>query len=87
MRAHGAVALVLSGDPGIYAMASLVFERLDAGDLPDGAHRAEIVVERKAGRVSVLDECEIDISYYGGGPYVKASVYFRYKRRYGKAPG
>ncbi|HSG95316.1 MAG TPA: precorrin-3B C(17)-methyltransferase [Afifellaceae bacterium] len=39
-----AVALVSSGDPGIYAMASLVFECLDAGDLPDGAHRAEIFV-------------------------------------------
>ncbi len=39
-----AVALVSSGDPGIYAMASLVFECLDAGGLPDGAHRAGIVV-------------------------------------------
>ena len=39
-----AVALVSSGDPGIYAMASLTFECLDAGDLPDGAHRAEIIV-------------------------------------------
>ena len=44
-----AVALISSGDPGIYAMASLVFECLDAGELPggglsDGAHRAEIVV-------------------------------------------
>ncbi len=38
------VALVSSGDPGIYAMASLTFECLDADDLPDGAHRAEIVV-------------------------------------------
>ena len=39
-----AVALVSSGDPGIYAMASLAFECLDAGCLPDGAHRAEIIV-------------------------------------------
>ena len=39
----GAVALISSGDPGIYAMASLVFECLDAGGLPDGAHRAEII--------------------------------------------
>ena len=44
-----AVALVSSGDPGIYAMASLVFECLDVAnlpdaDLPDGAHRAEIIV-------------------------------------------
>jgi cobalt-precorrin 5A hydrolase/precorrin-3B C17-methyltransferase len=39
-----AVALVSSGDPGIYAMASLVFECLDAGNLPDRAHRTEIIV-------------------------------------------
>jgi cobalt-precorrin 5A hydrolase/precorrin-3B C17-methyltransferase len=38
------VALVSSGDAGIYAMAALVFECLDAGGLPDGARRAEIVV-------------------------------------------
>jgi cobalt-precorrin 5A hydrolase/precorrin-3B C17-methyltransferase len=38
------VALVSSGDAGIYAMAALVFECLDAGALPDGAYRAEIVV-------------------------------------------
>ena len=38
-----AVALVCSGDPGIYAMASLVFERLDlAAD--EAARRAEIIV-------------------------------------------
>ncbi len=37
------VALVCSGDPGVYAMASLVFERLDlAAD--DRARRAEITV-------------------------------------------
>jgi cobalt-precorrin 5A hydrolase/precorrin-3B C17-methyltransferase len=39
-----AVALISSGDPGIYAMASLVFECLDASGLPDGAGRAEIIV-------------------------------------------
>ncbi len=42
------VALVCSGDPGIYAMASLVFELADPegsdATLPDGARRAEIVV-------------------------------------------
>jgi len=38
------VALVSSGDAGIYAMATLAFECLDAGRLPDGARRAEIVV-------------------------------------------
>ena len=38
------VALVSSGDAGIYAMAALVFECLEAGGLPDGAARAEIVV-------------------------------------------
>jgi cobalt-precorrin 5A hydrolase/precorrin-3B C17-methyltransferase len=38
------VALVSSGDAGIYAMASLVFECLDAGDLSDGAGRAEVIV-------------------------------------------
>ena len=41
------VALVSSGDPGVYAMASLVFELLDRGadfPLPDAARRVEIVV-------------------------------------------
>jgi cobalt-precorrin 5A hydrolase/precorrin-3B C17-methyltransferase len=38
------VALVCSGDAGIYAMATLVFELLDRGDLPDGARRIEIQV-------------------------------------------
>lgn len=38
------VALVSSGDVGIFAMATLVFECLEAGGLPDGAHRPEIVV-------------------------------------------
>ena len=39
-----AVALVSSGDAGIYALATLAFECLDAGGLPDAARRAEIVV-------------------------------------------
>ncbi|MGQ7793346.1 precorrin-3B C(17)-methyltransferase [Faunimonas sp. B44] len=38
------VALVSSGDPGIYALATLVFECLERAGLPDGARRAEIVV-------------------------------------------
>ncbi|MCC0029999.1 MAG: precorrin-3B C(17)-methyltransferase, partial [Brucellaceae bacterium] len=38
------VALVCSGDAGIYAMATLVFELLDKGDLPDAARRIAIEV-------------------------------------------
>ncbi len=38
------VALVSSGDAGIYALATLVFECLEANDLPDGTRRVEIVV-------------------------------------------
>jgi cobalt-precorrin 5A hydrolase/precorrin-3B C17-methyltransferase len=38
------VALISSGDAGIYAMATLAFECVEAGGLPDGARRAEIVV-------------------------------------------
>jgi cobalt-precorrin 5A hydrolase/precorrin-3B C17-methyltransferase len=38
------VALISSGDAGIYAMATLVFECLESGGLPNGAARAEIVV-------------------------------------------
>lgn len=38
------VALVCSGDAGIYAMASLVFELLKNGGLSDAANRIEIVV-------------------------------------------
>ena len=37
------VALICSGDPGVYAMASLVFERLDAATHPSW-RRSEIVV-------------------------------------------
>ncbi len=39
-----AVALVSSGDAGIYALATLVFECLEAGGLSDGTKRIEIVV-------------------------------------------
>ena len=38
------VALVCSGDAGIYAMATLVFELLAKGDLSDGARRIGIEV-------------------------------------------
>ena len=38
------VALVCSGDAGIYAMAALVFELLDRGDLTDAATRIAIEV-------------------------------------------
>ncbi|MCD2469656.1 precorrin-3B C(17)-methyltransferase [Jiella sp. MQZ9-1] len=37
------VALVCSGDAGIYAMATLVYELIDRGDLSDAARRIEIV--------------------------------------------
>lgn len=38
------VALVCSGDAGIYAMATLAFELLDKGDIADAARRIEIAV-------------------------------------------
>ena len=38
------VALICSGDPGIYAMASLVFEVLERGDVSDGSRRAKVSV-------------------------------------------
>ncbi len=38
------VALVCSGDAGIYAMATLVFELLDKGDISDAASRIEVQV-------------------------------------------
>ena len=38
------VALVCSGDAGVYAMASLVFETIDRGAVSDAAARAEVVV-------------------------------------------
>jgi len=37
------VALICSGDAGIYAMGALVFELLDKGGLPDSVIRAEIL--------------------------------------------
>ncbi len=38
------VALVCSGDAGIYAMATLAYELIDTGELPDAARRVEVVV-------------------------------------------
>jgi len=38
------VALISSGDAGIYAMASLAFELLERGDLPDAAQRVAVTV-------------------------------------------
>lgn len=38
------VALVCSGDAGIYAMATLVFELFDGGGLSDGAARIDVTV-------------------------------------------
>ncbi|WP_299836242.1 precorrin-3B C(17)-methyltransferase [uncultured Jannaschia sp.] len=37
------VALVCSGDAGIYAMGALVFEVMERGDLPDAARQVEVV--------------------------------------------
>ncbi len=36
------VALISSGDPGIYAMATLAMELLDTGDLSDAARRVDV---------------------------------------------
>lgn len=38
------VALVCSGDAGIYAMATLAYELIDKGELPDAARRVDVVV-------------------------------------------
>ncbi|WP_205647701.1 precorrin-3B C(17)-methyltransferase [Acuticoccus yangtzensis] len=38
------VALISSGDPGIYAMATLAMELLDTGDLSDAARRVDVAV-------------------------------------------
>jgi cobalt-precorrin 5A hydrolase/precorrin-3B C17-methyltransferase len=66
------VALVCSGDPGIYAMATLVWECLDQTELPDGAKRVEIVTtpgisalqaaSARAGAVLGHDFCTISLS-------------------------
>lgn len=37
------VALISSGDAGIYAMGALVYELLDRGDLSDAARRVEVI--------------------------------------------
>jgi hypothetical protein len=47
--------------------------------------RAEIVRRNKMGQVHVLDECFIPYGPFGCG-LVKASVYWRYRRIYGKSP-
>lgn len=66
------VALVCSGDPGIYAMATLVWECLDQTDLPDGAKRVEIITtpgisalqaaSARAGAILGHDFCTISLS-------------------------
>ena len=66
------VALVCSGDPGIYAMATLVWECLDQTDLPDGARRVEIITtpgisalqaaSARIGAVLGHDFCTISLS-------------------------
>nr|WP_306268540.1 precorrin-3B C(17)-methyltransferase [Pararhizobium sp. IMCC3301] len=66
------VALVCSGDPGIYAMATLVWECLDQTDVPDGARRAEIITtpgisalqaaSARIGAVLGHDFCTISLS-------------------------
>ncbi len=50
------------------------------------AMRAEIVRKRKRVEFSVLEEPEIACGFLGRAPFVKLSVWWRYKRRYGKAP-
>ena len=37
------VAIICSGDAGIYAMGALVFELLDRGDISDAARRVEVI--------------------------------------------
>ncbi|MCY4196295.1 MAG: precorrin-3B C(17)-methyltransferase [Rhodobacteraceae bacterium] len=70
------VALISSGDSGIYAMASLVFELLDrqpdAGGAPSAAHRVEILcvpgvtamqmASARAGAILGHDFCAISLS-------------------------
>ncbi len=66
------VALVCSGDPGIYAMATLVWECLDQTELPDGATRVEIITtpgisalqaaSARAGAILGHDFCTISLS-------------------------
>ncbi len=66
------VALVCSGDPGIYAMAALVMELLDRGAVSPAARRAEIVIapgisalQAAAARAGALlghDFCAVSLS-------------------------
>lgn len=66
------VAIICSGDAGIYAMGALVFELLDRGDLSDAARRVEVVsapgvsalqsAAAKAGAPLGHDFCAISLS-------------------------
>jgi len=66
------VAIICSGDAGIYAMGALVFELLDRGDINDAARRVEVVsapgvsalqgAAAKAGAPLGHDFCAISLS-------------------------
>lgn len=66
------VAIICSGDAGIYAMGALVFELLDRGDISDAARRVEVVsapgvsalqgAAAKAGAPLGHDFCAISLS-------------------------
>ena len=66
------VAIICSGDAGIYAMGALVFELLDRGDIGDAARRVEVVsapgvsalqgAAAKAGAPLGHDFCAISLS-------------------------
>jgi len=66
------VAIICSGDAGIYAMGALVFELLDQGDISDAARRVEVIsapgvsalqgAAAKAGAPLGHDFCAISLS-------------------------
>jgi len=66
------VAIICSGDAGIYAMGALVFELLDRGDIRDAARRVEVIsapgvsalqgAAAKAGAPLGHDFCAISLS-------------------------
>jgi cobalt-precorrin 5A hydrolase/precorrin-3B C17-methyltransferase len=66
------VAIICSGDAGIYAMGALVFELLDRGDVSDAARRVEVIsapgvsalqgAAAKAGAPLGHDFCAISLS-------------------------
>ena len=66
------VAIICSGDAGIYAMGALVFELLDRGDISDAARRVEVIsapgvsalqgAAAKAGAPLGHDFCAISLS-------------------------